>query len=419
MIRRLEVGHFEFDELSAVVPPRAEGDWENYRTKCMRRVTWDDAVERGFAQNQHVLEVQAHLPQSAGEDEVEVAPTIDEDLSEPDLCHNKILNQGELAGLREAHPLIVTGEQDGDLRPTEWSRHRRLDGHDLPKKKLLVPPGAEIPISPEDDVDDLRSVLELRVAPLVFLVVILGFLVRRLLVLLTTTRVAERPPEVVAVDGRVVGTWMPWALLLQELLELLQHRRLLATRGTIHSRDEIIWLALSGCTRIVPLAFVVAVVIWAPQIAILALREPLPHLLLLFGPIVHHITKARNSLWPVPPKIPVDAWVGDAIVEAVDDVILRDVRDGGADVEEATCAGPQELVTFLFTLSKIVMSTCASDRSLEVVDEDLLESLLGVDGVVAEALQPRKRRRVQSHREVDDLGDVGAPCNLNGRGVPT
>jgi hypothetical protein len=66
-----------------------------------------------------------------------------------------------------------------------------------------------------------------------------------------------------------------------------------------------------------------------------------------------------------------------------------------------------------------VTSTCISNRSLEVVDEDLLELLPGVNGVVAEALQPRERRRVQSHREVDDLGNVGAPCNLNGRGVAT
>jgi hypothetical protein len=228
MIGRFEVSHFEFDELSAVVLPCAEGGWKNYHTKWVCGVTWDDAVERGFAQNQHVLEVQAHLPQSAGEDEVETAPTIDEHVGEPDLCHHRIQNQGELAGLREAHPLIVAGERDRDLRPTEWSWYRRLDGHDLPKKQLLVPPGAEIPISPEDDVDGLRSILELRVAPLVLLVVILGFFVRRLLVFLTTTEVAEHPPEVIAVDGRVIGTWMPWALLLQELLELLLRRRLLA-----------------------------------------------------------------------------------------------------------------------------------------------------------------------------------------------
>jgi hypothetical protein len=134
---------------------------------------------------------------------------------------------------------------------------------------------------------------------------------------------------------------------------------------------------------------------------------------------VHHITKARNGLRPVPPKISVDAWVGDTVVEAVNDVVLRNVRDGGADVEEATCVGPLELVTFLFTLGKIVTSTCTSDRSVEVVDEDLLESLPGVDGVAAEALQPGERRRVQSHRKVDDFGDVRAPCDLNGCGVTT
>jgi hypothetical protein len=83
---------------------------------------------------------------------------------------------------------------------------------------------------------------------LVLLVVILGFFVRRLLILLTTTGVAERPPEMLAVDGHMVGTWMPWALLLQELLELFLRRQLLAPRGTIHSCDEIIWLAFSGRT---------------------------------------------------------------------------------------------------------------------------------------------------------------------------
>jgi hypothetical protein len=315
--------------------------------------------------------------------------------------------------------LVIAGERDGDLRPTEWSWYRRLNEHDLSEKQLLVPPGAKILISPEDDVDDLRSILELRVAPLVVVVVILGFFVCGLLVLLTTTGVAERPPKVVAVNGSVVGTWVPWALFLQELLKLLLRCRLLAPRRMIDSHDDIICLWFPRRTRKVPLAFVVAVVVWAPQIAILTLQEPLPHLLLLFGLIVHHITKARNGLQPVPPEISVDAWVSDAVVEAVDDVMLRNVRDGGADVEEATCVRPQELVTFLLTLGKILASTCKSDRSLEVVDEDLLEALPGVDGVAAEALQPGERCRVQSHRKVDDFGDVRAPCDLNGCGVAT
>jgi hypothetical protein len=99
---------------------------------------------------------------------------------------------------------------------------------------------------------------------LVPLVVVFGFFIHWLLVLLASTGIAECPPKVVAIDCRVIGTWMPWAFLLRELLELLLHRRLLASRGTIHSHDEIIWLVLSGWTRIVPLALVVAVVMWMP-----------------------------------------------------------------------------------------------------------------------------------------------------------
>jgi hypothetical protein len=57
-----------------------------------------------------------------------------------------------------------------------------------------------------------------------------------------------------------------------------------------------------------------------------------------------------------------------------------------------------------------VTSTCTSDRPVEVIDEDLLEPFPGVDRVVAEALQPCERRRVQSYREVYDLGDVGPPA---------
>jgi hypothetical protein len=64
-----------------------------------------------------------------------------------------------------------------------------------------------------------------------------------------------------------------------------------------------------------------------------------------------------------------------------------------------------------------MMGTCMSNRPLEVVDEDLFEPLPRVDLVVAETLQPCERHGVQSHREVDDLGDVGAPCYFNGSGV--
>jgi hypothetical protein len=104
--------------------------------------------------------------------------------------------------------------------------YRGLNRQNLPEKQLLVPPGTKFLISTEDDVDDLQGVLKLRVAPVIL--VILGFFVRRLLVLLATTGVVERPPKVVVVNGGMIGTWVPRALLLQELLKLILHRRLLA-----------------------------------------------------------------------------------------------------------------------------------------------------------------------------------------------
>jgi hypothetical protein len=157
---------------------------------------------------------------------------------------------------------------------------------------------------------------------LVPLVIVFGFFVHGLLVLLATAGIAKSSPEVVTINCRMIGTWMPRAFLLQELLELFLRRRLPASQGTIHSHDEIIWLALSGWSQIVPLAFVVAVVMRTPQIAILVPREPLPHLLLLIEQVMHHVMQSCNSLRPVPPEVSIDAWIDDAVVEAVNDVLL-------------------------------------------------------------------------------------------------
>jgi hypothetical protein len=100
MIRRFEVSNFEFNELGAVVLSRAEGDWKNHRAMWVRCITWNNAVERRLAWNQHVPEVQTHLSQSAGEDEVETTPTVDEHLGEPDFGHHRIQDQVMPIGLK-------------------------------------------------------------------------------------------------------------------------------------------------------------------------------------------------------------------------------------------------------------------------------------------------------------------------------
>jgi hypothetical protein len=42
--------------------------------------------------------------------------------------------------------------------------------------------------------------------------------------------------------------------------------------------------------------------------------------------------------------------------------------------------GPEEFVTLLFALGEVVPGSCTGYRPLEVVDENLLEALPGVDG---------------------------------------
>jgi hypothetical protein len=54
---------------------------------------------------------------------------------------------------------------------------------------------------------------------------------------------------------------------------------------------------------------------------------------------------------------------------------------------------------------------------LEVVSEDSLQIILRVDGVFLKALQPYKWSSLQGHREVGDLGGVGAARNFYGLGV--
>jgi hypothetical protein len=141
--------------------------------------------------------------------------------------------------------------------------YRRLDGHDLSEKQFLFPSGTDLFITSEDDIDDFRGILELRVVRFVPLVVLFGFFIRWL-VLLGATGIAECPPEVVAINCRMIGTWMSWAFLLQEFFKLLLRCCLPASRRTIHSHDEVIWLALSGWTRVVPLVLVRTVVTCEP-----------------------------------------------------------------------------------------------------------------------------------------------------------
>jgi hypothetical protein len=66
----------------------------------------------------------------------------------------------------------------------------------------------------------------------------------------------------------------------------------------------MVWLALSGGFRVVPLAFVGAVAI--VLLVVVVLGEALILLVLLTGPSLHHVIELHNSLGAVAAEVAVD-----------------------------------------------------------------------------------------------------------------
>jgi hypothetical protein len=82
--------------------------------------------------------------------------------------------------------------------------------------------------------------------------------------------------------------------------------------------------------------------------------------------------KLYNSLRAVAFKVVVEVPFDAAILEAINDVLIGDVGDGGVGVEEAPGVRPQGLVLLLLALRQVVTSTCSKHGALEVVNKDPL-----------------------------------------------
>jgi hypothetical protein len=83
MVGSLEVRDLELDVLGAVVfSGFPEGNWQNHLAQWNSRVPGDDAVERRCALSEHVSDVELHLLQGLGEEDIEPTPTNDEYLVE-------------------------------------------------------------------------------------------------------------------------------------------------------------------------------------------------------------------------------------------------------------------------------------------------------------------------------------------------
>ena len=119
------------------------------------------------------------------------------------------------------------------------------------------------------------------------------------------------------------------------------------------SRDNIILIALSGE---VLLALVMAmVVVPHSPVVIVAAGEEVTFLVPLVGPSLHHVGELYDSLGVAAAKVTIEVQLGEAILEAVDYILVEYVHDGGTGVQEtprktsrshsaATCIGISHVV---------------------------------------------------------------------------
>ena len=82
VVRRFEVDNFEQDVLRPEVLFYTKYDREGNRANRCRRVSGNDAIERGFAWSEQAHVVEAHLHQCTCKDKVEPTSTVDEYSSE-------------------------------------------------------------------------------------------------------------------------------------------------------------------------------------------------------------------------------------------------------------------------------------------------------------------------------------------------
>jgi hypothetical protein len=107
-------------------------------------------------------------------------------------------------------------------------------------------------------------------------------------------------------------------------------------RVSLDNRNFMVWLALSGVPRVVPLAFVEVAIAVALFVGV-ALGEAVVFLILLVSPPCHHVTQLHSSSRAVAPEVVVRVLREESVLEATDDVLIGDVGDGGARQRSTVC----------------------------------------------------------------------------------
>ena len=130
-----------------------------------------------------------------------------------------------------------------------------------------------------------------------------------------------------------------WPLFVKDLLELvLLVAQLLASWVAHHSHDSIIYLALFVEISLASVrSFIINVL---PTVVVIAPGGSDRVLAPLGWPIVASCRVVQRPSWGGCGQATVHLSDAETIVEAVDDVIIRDVGDGGAGVEESLRVRP-------------------------------------------------------------------------------
>jgi hypothetical protein len=163
-------------------------------------------------------------------------------------------------------------------------------------------------------------------------------------------------PKLVALLGGVVAIWMPRAPLLQQVFETAGVLLRVLLRRALDSRDSVVWLALAVGTRVVVVVGVVAtalVRIVAAVAALVLLGLATDGVVLGVGLVFFirlgrdHVLEVGDGPGAAMTKVFEGAAVVEAVLEEVDDLLVGDVDDGGALVEEAAHVLAEGLTLFL------------------------------------------------------------------------
>jgi hypothetical protein len=111
------------------------------------------------------------------------------------------------------------------------------------------------------------------------------------------------------------------------------------------------------------------------------------------------------------------AAVVKAVLEEVDDLLVGDVDDGSALVEETAHVLAEGLTLLLLDHGQVHASTRSAHGAREVAGELLLQLVPLVDQVLVQQLEPCEWSLVQAEGEVKALGVVVAASVLDGEGV--